>query len=109
MLKFKSSTPETFMLLGRDEHGRERIVTARKHPDRFNWDLKLTHPSGENWPATFHGPNVLDAMSELMRSKDIQFKQDRARGDRPREEPRDNSRSVDGDPAPISAFSWRTK
>ena|SRR5215475_9681620 len=113
-LKFKSSSPETFMLLGRDEHGRERIVTATKYADQFNWQLKLTHPSGQSWPGTFAAPGggnagIIDAMGDMMRSRDSEFVQDRARGDRPREQPRDNTRSVDGAPAPISAFSWRTR
>src|SRR5690242_12145742 len=95
-LRFKSSTPESFTLIGRDQEGRERRVTATKRSQEFNWNLRLTHPSGENWPATFHGPNVLDAMAELMRSKDAQYLQDRARGDRPREEPFDHNRSADG-------------
>ena len=96
-LKFKSSTPESFTLVGRDSHGRQGTVTATKHSGDFSWQMRLTHPSGENWDASFHGPNILDAMSELMRSKDPQYVQDRARQDRPRPPPFDYNRRVEGE------------
>ena len=91
-LTFRSSINETFTLTGQDADGRKRTVTATK--DGFYWNMRLHHPSGMTWPARFHGPNVLDAMSELMRSHDVEFKQDRARGDRPRVEPYDYNRPV---------------
>jgi hypothetical protein len=98
VLRFKSSTPEQFTLIGRDSHGRERSVTATKHSNDFNWQMRLQHPSGENWQATYHGPGgILDAMSELMRSKDAQFVQDRARGDRPPQRPFDYNRRIEAD------------
>jgi hypothetical protein len=108
-LTFKSSTPETFVLAGWDAHGRQRRVTATRGERDFNWQLRLQHPSGENWPATYHGESILNAMSELMRSKDSEFKQAKARGDRPPPKPRDYNQPVDSTPAPISAFAWRTR
>src|ERR1700761_1161663 len=101
-LTFRSSIPESFTLVGTDSDGRQRRVTATKRSDQFYWDMRLDHPSGRNWQAQFSGPQILDAMSELMRSRDTEFKQDKARGDRPHTEPGDQSRSVDGF-APIMA------
>jgi hypothetical protein len=104
-LTFKSSIPESFRLIGTDPDGRQRMVTASKNPGDFHWRLNLRHPSGENWNAMFHAPGgagILDAMSELMRSKDAEFRQDKARGDRPRERQAfDHNRSVDGYAPPI--------
>jgi hypothetical protein len=71
-LTFRSSVNETFTLTGMDASGRKRIVTATKSPTDFHWQLRLTHPSGRNWPAQFHGGNVLDAMAELLTSRDIE-------------------------------------
>jgi hypothetical protein len=107
-LTFRSSTPEKFELVGTDPAGRRRVVTATKTPGAFNWDLRLQHPSGRNWQATYHGAGVLDAMGELMNSKNAEFLQDKARGDRPHEERFDDNRSiVDGDIPPITPISRR--
>jgi hypothetical protein len=113
-LTFKSSIPESFTLTGRDTDGRQRTVTATKNPGDFNWRMNLRHTSGQNWDATYHAPGrgnagILDAMAELMRSKDSDFKQDKGRGDRPPQKPRDYNLPADGAPAPITAFAWRTR
>jgi hypothetical protein len=88
---FRSSSPERFELVGTEPSGRRRVVVAEKFPDDFNWKMRLIHPSGQTWPATFHGPNVLDAMAELLASKDVEFKQDASRGDRPPAEAKDTN------------------
>jgi hypothetical protein len=93
-LTFRSSIPETFTLTGVDTTGRKRTVTATRESGEFYWDMTLRHPSGQTWPARFHGPNVLDAMSELMTSRDAEFKQDGARGDRPPAQMPDHNRPV---------------
>jgi hypothetical protein len=107
-LTYKSSIPESFVLVGREPDGRERRVVATKESGAFNWNLRLQHPSGESWPGTYHGPNgILDAMAELMRSKDSEFKQDKARGDRPRQPAFDPNRSIDGYAPPIVPHNGR--
>jgi hypothetical protein len=107
-LTFRSSISETFTLTGMDTHGRKRAVTATKASNDFHWKLRLVHPSGRNWDASFHGPNVLDAMTELLTSKDIEFKQDGARGDRPPAEAFDgNVRVNDMTNAPIVPINRR--
>ena len=108
-LTYRSSIPQSFTLIGRDPDGRQRSVTASKGSQDFYWNLHLRHPSGRNWQAQYRGEGVLDAMSELLNSKDAEFKLDKARGDRPHEEPLDRNRSVDGYAPPISAFIWKTR
>ncbi|MET4372555.1 hypothetical protein ABIA99_005264 [Bradyrhizobium sp. LB12.1] len=103
-LSFRSSRPEQFAIIGVDPDGRKRTVVATKRSGEFNWRLELTHPSGRNWDATYHGGAVLDAMSELLASKDVEFKQDRARGDRPHEPAYDGNRAVDADIPPITTI-----
>jgi hypothetical protein len=100
VLSFRSSSPSKFEIVGTDPDGRSRRVIATKHADDFNWNLQLSHP-GRSWSAKFHGPNVLDAMSELLASHDSDFRQDKARGDRPQADRFDSNRSVDVYEAPI--------
>jgi hypothetical protein len=112
-LTFRSSIPESFTITGRDPDGRTRTVIATKGANDFNWNMRLQHPSGENWNATYRAPGggnggILDAMSELMRSKDSEYKQDRARGDRPQQPKFDYNQSAEGH-APVTAFAWRTR
>lgn len=100
-LTFRSSIPQEFVICGRDPDGRTRMATATREGGNFNWDMKLEHPSGRNWQATYHGENILDALGELLSSKEIEFKQDKGRGDRPHTDQRfDYNRAVDTD-API--------
>ena len=113
-LTYRSSIPESFTIIGTDADGRQRVATATRHSGDFNWRLNLRHPSGEFWEGSYRAPGgsnagVIDALGELMRQKDQAFKIDKARGDRPPPAPRDTSRSVDANVAPISAFAWRTK
>ena len=94
-LSYRSSTPQEFTIVGRDPDGRTRIATATRNTGDFNWNMNLQHPSGRNWQATYHGEAILDALGELLASKDIEFKQDKSRGDRPHTEPYDHNRQVD--------------
>ncbi len=105
VLTFRSSIPESFTLIGVDSDGRKRVCVASKNDDDFHWQLALSHPSGQTWSGSFHGPNVLDALTEMLASKDSEFKQDRARGDRPHEERFDPNRAVNDGSEPIKR--WR--
>jgi hypothetical protein len=94
-LTFRSSTPQEFTITGRDPDGRTRTATATRERGDFNWNMRLQHPSGRNWQATYHGENILDALGELIVSKNIEYVQDKARGDRPPSQPYDHNRQVD--------------
>jgi hypothetical protein len=111
VLTFKSTRAETFTISNTDEHGRTRTVTARKDADDWNWNLTLRHPSGETWSGAFTGrAGILDAMGEMMTSRDAQFVQDRDRGDRPRQVMRtDRNRAVDDGGNTAPDLSWWSK
>lgn len=96
-LVFKSSTPESFTLTGIDKQGRKRTVTATKESGNSHWDLTLRHPSGTQWPGRYFGDRgILDAMSQMLVDRDIEFRQDAARNDRPPAPVRDDNVRVDG-------------
>jgi hypothetical protein len=97
-LVFRSSIPEQFAIIGQDSDGNRRIATATKvDSQQTRWDLKLTHPSGRNWSGSFNGPNVLDALGELMSSKTIDYRQEKARGHRPEQPLFDHNRRLSDD------------
>ncbi|MGJ4939298.1 hypothetical protein ACQR1W_01890 [Bradyrhizobium sp. HKCCYLS1011] len=103
VLTFQSTIAESFELIGTDARGRRRIATASKAPQDFYWQLELRHPSGDRWEGRYHGNSgVLDALAELLNSRDQQFKQDAARGDRPRADLADPNRAVNEAVAPIT-------
>jgi hypothetical protein len=84
VLTFRSTISETFKLIGQDSDGSRRVAVATRIPGaQARWDLKLEHPSGRSWKGDFSGPNVLDALAELLNSKDIEYRQERNRGHRP--------------------------
>src|ERR1700730_3358726 len=104
-LTFKSSTPESFSIIGREPNGATRVAVATRVDGSGNrWNLSLQHPSGRSWRGDFHGQNVIDALGELLNSKDVEYRQERSRGYRPEPATRDNSVSVNIDgtsPPPI--------
>src|SRR3954447_8878171 len=94
-LTFKSSLPQEFVICGRDDDGRTRMATASRESGDFNWKMRLEHPSGRNWEATYHGEAIVDALGELLASKEVEFKQAKGRGDRPQGQLHDHNRRVD--------------
>jgi hypothetical protein len=100
VLTFRSTTPEVFKIIGEDSDGSRRVATATRVPgSQARWDLKLEHPSGRSWKGDFTGPNILDALGELLNSKDIEYRQERNRGHRPEPSQFDYNRRLpdDGD------------
>lgn len=101
VLVFKSTTEEYFQIVGRDSDGSKRVATATKTAGN-RWDLRLEHPSGRHWDGQFFGPNVLDALGELLNDKEVEYRQSRARGHKPAPEMlRDSNRNLP-DHAPIT-------
>ena len=80
VLTFRSTIPERFELRGVDTNGRERVATATRESGNFAWNLRLEHPSGRNWSGSYRGEAVLDALGELMNSKNTEYLQERGRG-----------------------------
>lgn len=104
VLTFRSSRSETYRIIGEDDDGSRRVAVATRMPGQMaRWDLKLEHPSGQNWSGTFTGSNVLDALGELLVSKEPEYIQSRGRGHRPPQMLRDDNRQVPeaGEFAPI--------
>jgi hypothetical protein len=104
VLTFRSSTPETFKIIGEDTDGSRRVAVATRIPgSQARWDLQLQHPSGRAWNGVFNGPNVLDALGQLLNDKDVEYKQERARGHKPEPQMRDVNHQLPdtGEFAPI--------
>jgi hypothetical protein len=104
-LTFRSSTPKVFKIIGEDSDGSRRVAVATRNPgSQARWDLKLTHPSGRSWQAVFNGPNVLDALGQLVNDKNVEYKQEQSRGHRPEQPRHDPNRQLPdtGDFAPIT-------
>lgn len=103
-LTFRSSTPEVFKIIGEDSDGSRRVAVATRVPgSQERWELQLTHPSGRNWSAVFNGPNVLDALGALVNDKNVEYRQERARGHKPEPPMYDHNRRLPdvGDHTPI--------
>lgn len=102
-LIFKSSTPERFEIRAIDSNGRARVAVATRESNAFNWDMRLTHPSGRHWPASYHGEAVLDALGALIESKHPEYVAEKGRGYRQEPAMRDPNHRLpeSGDEAPI--------
>jgi hypothetical protein len=106
-LTYRSSTPERFAIVGTDTDGSRRVATATRVPgSQARWDLQLEHPSGRAWRGVFNGPNVLDALGQLLNDKDVEYKQERTRGHKPEPQMRDLNQSLPdtGEFAPIVRY-----
>jgi hypothetical protein len=92
-------TPRVVQIELIDDDGKKRICTATKH-NRSNsntphWDLVLSHPSGQSWPAQFSGGNILDAVGELIERKEHEYNASRSRGHKPHPGLPDRNQRVD--------------
>ena len=95
VLTYRSTTPATFKIIGEDTDGSRRVAVATRIPgSQVRWDLQLQHPSGRTWNGTFSGPNVLDALGQLVNEKNPEYIQERARGHRPEPQMRDANRRL---------------
>ena len=69
-----------------DDDGTQRSAVATRPYGRNanlpHWDMRLMHPSGEHWPASFDGNAVLDALGELIERKEHRYNESRSRGHR---------------------------
>jgi hypothetical protein len=109
-LTFRSTAPETRVVIEREPDGRQRVARATRNPAATrHWDLRVEHPSGENWSGTFIGDtaDVTLALAEMLRRSENEWKSDKSRGDRPRTEPYDHNRRVVDGVAPVQPIPKR--
>ena len=104
VLTFASTIAEVFKIIGEDSDGSRRVAVATRLPGTYaRWDLELTHPSGRSWKGDFTGTNILDALGEMLNSKEIEYRQARNRGHRPEPKVFDHNRDPGG-VAPITGI-----
>jgi hypothetical protein len=102
-LTFKSSRPVERVLIERGSDGAQRVCKARQTD--YNpkmWNLTLEHPSGMTWKGTFHGDgnNVNIALAQLLVDKENDYREEAARGHKPRPAPLDCNIPVADMPSP---------
>jgi hypothetical protein len=95
VLVFKSTTPEVFELTRVDSEGRKTTCIATRTGRTDQWQLNLVHPSGQSWQRHAYGPNAIDFVGDLFVSKESDYRDAKARGFRPRQEPYDKNVPVD--------------
>jgi hypothetical protein len=65
--------PRRLELTLTDDDGRTRtVVAARPYGRNANlphWNLTLSHANGDNWPGSFDGAGIIDAMGALLERK----------------------------------------
>jgi hypothetical protein len=85
VLTFRSSVPETRVVIERSPDGRQRIGRAIQsgHSQR-HWDLRVEHPSGKQFTGTFNGngAEATVAVAEMLSRTEMEYIQDKGRGDR---------------------------
>jgi hypothetical protein len=105
VLTFKSTSPETKIVIDRAPDGRQRVgrATQSAHNPKW-WEIKIEHPSGSIQRATYHGSGMeaVVAIADLMNRSANDYEQERLRGDRPPAKAFDgNMRVNDATNAPI--------
>jgi hypothetical protein len=100
VLTYKSSTPETRVVIEREPNGRQRVARATKDQSAARqWNLRVEHPNGRNWDGTFSGPSaeVTLALAQMLAQTEYEWVQDRERGDRPPSQAADRNVRVHDD------------
>jgi hypothetical protein len=99
MPTYRSSTPETKIVVDRDSTGRQRVgraVASESNP-RW-WNITIESPSGRITPATYHGTGLeaVVAIADLMNRESHEYEEERQRGDvRERRMQRDRNVALD--------------
>src|SRR4051794_23549253 len=97
MLTFRSSVPESKSIVEQQSDGRQRVALATKsHGSERSWELVVHHPSGRTWNGSFNGPtqDVIPALEAMLAKTENEYRNDKARSDRPWSDDRDQNRSV---------------
>jgi hypothetical protein len=97
-LTFRSTTPETKIVVDRASNGRQRVGRAVQsaHNPRW-WDITIENPSGRVTPASFHGTGLeaVVAIADLMNRDEHEYETERQRSDRKEQPYPDRSVGLD--------------
>jgi hypothetical protein len=109
-LTFRSTGKVEKVLIDRASDGRQRVCKATQSDyNERHWTLHYEVPSGRTKAGTFTGDEntVYVAMAQLMMDNNNNYRDDLARGDRPREPGFDRNRSVSAAVSPITPIYGR--
>ena len=93
-------------MIEREPDGRQRVAKAiQSDYNPRHWEVSLEHPSGQQWSGVCTGnkAEVGLGLTKLMADHEMEFVQDRARGDRLPANGRDLNVRVDSYGADIAA------
>jgi hypothetical protein len=93
-LTFKSTSHEELIMIHCEPDGRRRVAKAiQSDYNKRHWTVSLEHPSGQQWSGVCTGnkAEIGLGLTKLMADHEMEFIQDRARGDRP---PASNGRDL---------------
>ena len=106
-LTFRSSIPERVQIVVTDTDGSRRVATLERDPNnQRKWTGSVDHPGGQRFRVDTFDPDsstALGKLAEAFVSREIDYRQSKARGHRPEpKRPDFNQRVPDsGDYAPI--------
>ena len=107
-LTYRSTISEYVQIVVRDSDGSKRVATLERDPGNpRNWSGSIDHPGGASWSVQSFDPDAtaaLDKLAHAFASREVDFRQSKARGHRPEpKRPDFNQRVPDtGDYAPIT-------
>ena len=100
-LTYRSSISEMVQIVVTDTDGSRRVATLERDPSNpRKWAGSVDHPSGQSWRVDTFDPDAtaaLDKLAHAFVSREVDFRQSKARGHRPEpKRPDFNQRVLDG-------------